>query len=142
MYLRKSAYRGSSSFIVHFYHLPSYPSVLKSHSSNMRFTFAILTLFWAVSALAGDEDIPRFSSSQILPGCVTQCFQTAALGGCAQDDVSCLCQSDAFISSITSCVQSSCNAQDQQEAEIIGQAFCGLTGVTGTVGSSTPTPTA
>ncbi|KAF8838197.1 hypothetical protein BDN67DRAFT_971889 [Paxillus ammoniavirescens] len=99
----------------------------------MRFTFAILTLFWVVSVLASDEDIPE---------CVTQCFQAADLSGCAQDDVSCLCQSDAFIYSITSCVLSSCDAQDQQEAQIIGQAFCGQAGVTGTVDSSTPTPTA
>ncbi|KIK91176.1 hypothetical protein PAXRUDRAFT_65606, partial [Paxillus rubicundulus Ve08.2h10] len=58
------------------------------------------------------------------PECVTACFQTADFGGCAEDDAACLCQSNAFVSSITSCVQSSCDAEDLQEAQIIGQAFC------------------
>ncbi|KAF9224560.1 hypothetical protein BS17DRAFT_816776 [Gyrodon lividus] len=102
----------------------------------MRFTFAILALSYAVSVLASYEHIPEF-----IPDCLGECYDQADYGNCAKDDEYCLCNCDAFISSIGYCLQSTCDADDLQKAEVIGEAICHRAGVTMTTDSGTPTAT-
>ncbi|KIK48523.1 hypothetical protein CY34DRAFT_68132, partial [Suillus luteus UH-Slu-Lm8-n1] len=61
---------------------------------------------------------------QSLPNCAVSCLQNADYGNCASTDDSCLCHSQAFINSTTSCIQASCTGSDLTNAEAASQSLC------------------
>ncbi|KIJ59415.1 hypothetical protein HYDPIDRAFT_33195 [Hydnomerulius pinastri MD-312] len=99
----------------------------------MRCTFAIL----ALSAVASAGLLGR----QNIPSCVTSCLSKANLGTCAQNDESCLCHNQAFVSSIATCLRSTCDSSDLQQAESLAQAVCLCEGVTLSAYANVPAAT-
>ncbi|KAI0074342.1 hypothetical protein K474DRAFT_1665531 [Panus rudis PR-1116 ss-1] len=72
------------------------------------------------------------------PDCANPCIANADIGSCSADDLGCLCKNPDFISSTTSCILSSCSADDATKAEATARSFCETVGVTLT---STPAAT-
>ncbi|KAL4072177.1 hypothetical protein V8B97DRAFT_1915696 [Scleroderma yunnanense] len=102
----------------------------------MRLAVAFITLSAAfLSANAA------LVARQTLPSCAVTCITNANTGGCASTDDSCLCNNQTFVSTTTSCIESSCSGNDLVEAEQYAQAICAAVGVTLTapVPSSTAT---
>ncbi|KIM54030.1 hypothetical protein SCLCIDRAFT_1222324 [Scleroderma citrinum Foug A] len=102
----------------------------------MRVAAAILTL----SAAFSSANATLFAR-QTLPSCATTCITGASLGSCSATDDSCLCNDQAFISSTTSCIESSCTGNDLVEAEQYAQAICLAVGVTLSVTAPASTAT-
>ncbi|KAI6018318.1 hypothetical protein EDC04DRAFT_2742509 [Pisolithus marmoratus] len=98
----------------------------------MRFAVAFVTLSAALSSVSAG-----FVTRQTLPACAQTCITNADLGGCSITDDTCLCNNQTFVSSTTSCIESSCTGSDLQEAEQYAQSLCLAVGVTLTI--STPT---
>ncbi|KAK7683577.1 hypothetical protein QCA50_013415 [Cerrena zonata] len=84
---------------------------------------AVLSAFVAASSAA--SLFPRQ-----YPDCANPCIMNAQTGSCQSDDLNCLCNSSDFISSTTSCIISSCSADDAQKAEAVARQFCATVGVT------------
>ncbi|KAG6840157.1 hypothetical protein C0991_008504, partial [Blastosporella zonata] len=99
----------------------------------MRFTFAVLTL--AVSS-ASASIIARQ-----IPSCADNCLfgSNVNLGGCSSTDNVCLCNSQVFVSTSTTCIESACSGKDLQTAISVAQQLCASVGVTLT--SSAPAAT-
>ena len=57
-------------------------------------------------------------------GCAAACLASADFGSCSQNDNACLCSSQPFIQSTTSCITSKCSGQDLANAEAYSQAIC------------------
>ncbi|KIJ64734.1 hypothetical protein HYDPIDRAFT_28101 [Hydnomerulius pinastri MD-312] len=102
----------------------------------MRFSVALVALTAAVSSASA-----ALIARQSLPNCAAPCLANADFGGCAQDDDTCLCNNQAFISSTTSCIQSSCTGNDLATAESFAQQLCLAVGVTLSAGTTTPSAT-
>ncbi|KAH9947877.1 hypothetical protein B0H21DRAFT_736774 [Amylocystis lapponica] len=107
----------------------------------MRFAIALV----ALSALSASAS--SLLRRQSLPSCADPCIENADLGSCSASDDTCLCNSSAFVNSVTSCITSSCTGSDLAEAEQAAVALCAAVGVTlsspaSTSGSSTPSSTA
>jgi CFEM domain len=49
--------------------------------------------------------------------------------GCSQTDLKCLCSDSGYIDSVTTCIQSSCDASDAQNAFAYAQFACNSAGV-------------
>ncbi|KAM6530294.1 hypothetical protein FALCPG4_008420 [Fusarium falciforme] len=65
-----------------------------------------------------------------LPACAQTCaLDSLASSGCSSTDIACVCKSRAFIESYTSCVATSCNAEDAAKAAQFGVQQCGSAGV-------------
>ncbi|KAI9460346.1 hypothetical protein F5148DRAFT_1217017 [Russula earlei] len=68
------------------------------------------------------------------PPCVQTCSQTAAqTAGCSATDVSCICSSDAFANSVTSCLVDQCTTADAEAGATYLDNLCS--------GVSSPSPT-
>lgn len=67
-----------------------------------------------------------------LPACALSCLATANYGTCSQAalDQACLCQSQEFITSSTTCIRQSCSAEDDATAAQISNELCLEAGVT------------
>ncbi|WAO92186.1 CFEM domain-containing protein [Fusarium falciforme] len=65
-----------------------------------------------------------------LPSCAQTCALNAlSSSGCGSTDVACVCKSTAFVEGYTSCVATSCSAEDAAKAEQYGVQLCGSAGV-------------
>ncbi|KAI0697623.1 hypothetical protein C8T65DRAFT_525472, partial [Cerioporus squamosus] len=58
------------------------------------------------------------------PGCANSCLANADFGSCDPLDDSCLCKSQAFVSSVTDCITGACQGSDLQAAESAAQQLC------------------
>ncbi|KIY73234.1 hypothetical protein CYLTODRAFT_417203 [Cylindrobasidium torrendii FP15055 ss-10] len=65
-----------------------------------------------------------------LPSCAATCLATADFGSCDSSDYGCLCSSDKFISSVSSCITSSCSGDDLASATTVSTQLCAAAGVT------------
>ncbi|TFK52837.1 hypothetical protein OE88DRAFT_1307759 [Heliocybe sulcata] len=106
----------------------------------MRCTFALVALSY-VFAVASASRVALFAR-QSLPSCATSCLLNANTGSCSQNDDVCLCNSQAFISSTTTCIEQSCQGNDLTNAESAAQQLCAAVGVTLSAASATPSATA
>ncbi|KAI0634319.1 hypothetical protein C8Q77DRAFT_1157153 [Trametes polyzona] len=98
--------------------------------------FAILALAAALST-ASAAQVQRRQAPQY-PACALPCIASADFGNCDPVDDNCLCHNQAFISSTTTCITSSCSGSDLQQAESAAQGACAAVGVT----LSAPAPSA
>ncbi|KAH6988397.1 hypothetical protein EDB80DRAFT_816625 [Ilyonectria destructans] len=88
-----------------------------------------MKLFFFIAALVSASVLAQDLTS--LPACA----QTCALGaisstGCAVTDARCICKSTSFLSSVESCISTTCSASDQQATLTFAQQFCSSAGVT------------
>ncbi|KAG8893964.1 hypothetical protein FRC00_009760, partial [Tulasnella sp. 408] len=90
----------------------------------MRFSTVIVAL--AASVASASILAERQTA---FPDCATPCIVNADYGTCGQTDAACLCKSDAYLSSTTKCIQSSCSAADLATAAGTAQALCKAAGV-------------
>ncbi|KDR69077.1 hypothetical protein GALMADRAFT_77836, partial [Galerina marginata CBS 339.88] len=58
------------------------------------------------------------------PACAFPCIVGADLDGCAPTDNVCLCTSEPFVNSTTSCIESKCTGDDLIAAEQFAEALC------------------
>ncbi|EMD36956.1 hypothetical protein CERSUDRAFT_83981 [Gelatoporia subvermispora B] len=89
----------------------------------MRFSLAVLALATVASA-----SIAPLSKRQF-PDCAENCLVDADFGSCSQTDDVCLCNSSAFVNSVTSCITSSCTGSDLTTAEGEAVGLCAAVGV-------------
>ncbi|KAL1679355.1 hypothetical protein EV122DRAFT_263867 [Schizophyllum commune] len=59
-----------------------------------------------------------------IPACLTSCISDANTDTCDPADTACLCNNQTFVNSITSCVQSTCDADSVQAAAQSASALC------------------
>ncbi|RPD61594.1 hypothetical protein L226DRAFT_612382 [Lentinus tigrinus ALCF2SS1-7] len=85
--------------------------------------------FFAVLALAAVASAASLNRRQ-LPSCANSCLANADFGSCDPLDDSCLCNNQGFVSSVTTCIESSCQGSDLQAAESAAQQLCLAVGVT------------
>lgn len=71
--------------------------------------------------------------------CALTCIASANLAGCSSTDNKCLCTSQAFISSTTTCIESTCQGDDLQNAIAFAQQTCEAVGVTLSTPAATST---
>ena len=85
-----------------------------------------LRLLWVVSHFLVSRLTHKFNiySFNFLEGCALPCVANANFGSCSHQDNACLCKSQAFINSTTTCIQGACQGQDLQNAEAYSQAIC------------------
>ncbi|KAI6145231.1 hypothetical protein BKA82DRAFT_4171290 [Pisolithus tinctorius] len=100
----------------------------------MRFAVALVALSAALSSMGAG-----LISRQSLPSCAEPCITNANLDGCSATDDTCLCNSQTFVNSATSCIESACTGSDLQQAEQFAQSLCLSVGVTLTI--ATPSAT-
>ncbi|EPS96370.1 hypothetical protein FOMPIDRAFT_1032413 [Fomitopsis schrenkii] len=103
----------------------------------MRFTFAVLALAATLSAASANV-----WKRQSLPSCAENCIGSASTGGCSASDEQCLCSSSAFVDSVESCIEKSCDASDVQASLAAAEALCAQAGVTLSLTGSLPSATA
>ncbi|THU97529.1 hypothetical protein K435DRAFT_63627 [Dendrothele bispora CBS 962.96] len=107
----------------------------------MQFTIAsVSTFFVVVAALFNGASASVLRARQI-PNCAAQCIASADYGNCQPTDNVCLCNNNAFVSSTASCIASSCQGDELQEANAASQALCAAVGVTLTSSVAAPTST-
>ncbi|KAG8999366.1 hypothetical protein FRB94_006092 [Tulasnella sp. JGI-2019a] len=85
---------------------------------------------FSVMALALAASIASASTIADLLECALECLTTANMGGCSMTDQACLCNSQDFITSSTTCVRSKCSAADDQTAAKVTAELCQAAGVT------------
>ncbi|KAG1792029.1 uncharacterized protein HD556DRAFT_1382354 [Suillus plorans] len=102
----------------------------------MRFAVVVLTLSVAVSSA-----FAALITRQSLPNCAVPCLTDADFGNCSSTDDNCLCHSQAFINSTTTCIHASCTGSDLTNADAASQSLCAAVGVTLTAGSAAATAT-
>ncbi|KIO16188.1 hypothetical protein M407DRAFT_233323 [Tulasnella calospora MUT 4182] len=88
----------------------------------MRFSTVIVAL--AASVASASFLVERQTG---FPACSLSCLTNADVGTCSPTDAACLCKSDTYLRSITSC--SSCNIVDQSTAASSLQQLCEAAGV-------------
>ncbi|KAK0444253.1 uncharacterized protein EV420DRAFT_1574977 [Desarmillaria tabescens] len=99
----------------------------------MRFS---LTVFSALFVTAwGSMLLGRQTS---LPDCALPCITNVDYGSCSPSDNACLCKSETYVNTTTTCIESSCTGSDLTTAIATAQALCAEVGVTF---SSTSLPT-
>ncbi|GAA5978267.1 hypothetical protein JCM10908_004292 [Rhodotorula pacifica] len=88
--------------------------------------------------------LPALVSAQSAPPpCVINCIgQTAALTSCASADNQCLCSSETFIQGVSSCMVSTCSAEELATGVAFGEALCQSVGVSVSIPSSLAAETA
>ncbi|KXN88445.1 hypothetical protein AN958_07355 [Leucoagaricus sp. SymC.cos] len=91
----------------------------------MRFSIVVL-----LAALASFATASFVSRQDGIPGCALQCVQSAMSQDSCGADEACLCRSDKFVQSSTSCVSSTCQGDDVQTSLDIAQQLCASLGVT------------
>ncbi|KAI0705421.1 hypothetical protein C8Q76DRAFT_801186 [Earliella scabrosa] len=95
--------------------------------------------FFAVLALTAVASAAHLSKRQAaFPSCANDCLINADFGDCDPLDDSCLCHNQAFVSSVTVCIQRACSGDELASAESAAQQLCEAVGVTLT---ATPTGT-
>ncbi|KAH8823440.1 hypothetical protein DL96DRAFT_1617557 [Flagelloscypha sp. PMI_526] len=72
---------------------------------------SILSSLLAFSALLVATVLAQVDIST-LPACLVECMVNATVGACSYTDAKCLCQSQSFLLSSTTCVVSKCNGDD------------------------------
>ncbi|KAG9674021.1 hypothetical protein KCU85_g4783, partial [Aureobasidium melanogenum] len=84
---------------------------------------AVVAFAAALVAPALAQDAASLAS--LLPSCAVNCALTAIPAtGCQATDVSCLCTSESFVTSIATCTQKSCSAEDQQKTAAATAQIC------------------
>ncbi|KAG8895546.1 hypothetical protein FRB99_000487 [Tulasnella sp. 403] len=85
----------------------------------------VSTLVFALAAsLASAQSIAD------LPECALSCLAQVDTGGCDITDQLCLCKSQAFFTSSTTCVRKTCSPADDQKTAQVSAAICQALGVT------------
>ncbi|KAJ2916189.1 hypothetical protein MD484_g4227, partial [Candolleomyces efflorescens] len=98
----------------------------------MRFS-AVVAFLGAAASVSASAIVSRQ-----LPDCATTCLASSDFGTCSPTDNACLCRSEAFITSATTCITTTCTGDDLQTALTLAQAMCAAEGVTlGAPGAST-----
>ncbi|KZT26073.1 hypothetical protein NEOLEDRAFT_267649 [Neolentinus lepideus HHB14362 ss-1] len=105
----------------------------------MRCTLAFVTLSYVFAVVSASRI--AIYARQSLPSCATSCLMNADTGTCGENDT-CLCRSQAFINSTTTCIQQSCTGSDLTNAEAAAQELCAAVGVTLSATSATASATA
>ncbi|CAE6402930.1 unnamed protein product [Rhizoctonia solani] len=82
-----------------------------------------------LAALAAVASASSVSKRQI-PDCAMKCIMSASTGSCAGTDNTCLCKSDEFVQSTYSCIASTCQGSDLDQAVAAARALCIAAGVT------------
>ncbi|KAG6829257.1 hypothetical protein H0H92_005137 [Tricholoma furcatifolium] len=92
----------------------------------MRFTLAA-TLAFAVSSVSAS-----IIARQSIPACADNCLfgSNVDYDGCSETDDVCLCKSQVFVSTSTSCIEAACSGSDLQTALQVSQEICAAVGVT------------
>ncbi|KAH0351812.1 hypothetical protein KCU83_g4073, partial [Aureobasidium melanogenum] len=86
---------------------------------------AAVVAFAAAAMVAPTLAQDAASLAALLPSCAVNCALTAIPAtGCTATDVSCLCSSSSFISSIASCTQGACSAEDQAKTAAATAQIC------------------
>ncbi|KAF8893126.1 hypothetical protein BD779DRAFT_1508942 [Infundibulicybe gibba] len=93
----------------------------------MRFSIAVLSLLGAAASVSASTLLGRQGT---IPACAGPCLTTADLDGCALTDNACLCKSQKFVASSTTCIQGACKGDDLTNAEAAAVALCAAVGVT------------
>ncbi|EIW56125.1 uncharacterized protein TRAVEDRAFT_85575, partial [Trametes versicolor FP-101664 SS1] len=62
--------------------------------------------------------------------CAQSCIASADLGSCSATDNSCLCQSQTYLATLSSCLAVSCTGADLQQAEDTLTSTCAAVGLT------------
>ncbi|KAI0033014.1 hypothetical protein K488DRAFT_85311 [Vararia minispora EC-137] len=105
----------------------------------MRFFAIVLALATSASA--------SIMVKRAYPSCANPCLVNPNLGGCSSaSDLTCVCNSNVFISSTSQCFNQHCSGADLDQANQTAQQACLAAGVTLTSApsgaSSTPVPSA
>jgi len=79
-------------------------------------------------------------SRQQFPSCAGPCLSNAFFGSCQPNDYGCLCRSNAYINSVSSCFVNACSGVELQDAVSGALNLCAAVGVTLT--NTLPSPTA
>jgi len=90
--------------------------------TSLAIGLGLASLAYAQTSLQGLPDCAKT--------CVTQFTTGSTIGGCPSLDISCICASSGFLSSIACCLAGKCNAQDQATAVTFAQSLCKTSGVT------------
>ncbi|KAJ6518602.1 hypothetical protein C8R45DRAFT_327 [Mycena sanguinolenta] len=109
--------------------LPS-PSLLQIRTVfTMRFSaaLAVCSLF-AVSVSASYTPLYGLSRRQG-PACEQSCLANPDLGNCGASDLTCLCNSNAFVQGTFQCIQAACSGTDLEQAIELAAATCQSVGV-------------
>ncbi|RDL38038.1 uncharacterized protein BP5553_05471 [Venustampulla echinocandica] len=91
----------------------------------------IITL--ALAALVSSQSLPTE-----LPDCAKSCAllhftsNGSSFADCDSKDVSCICSNGAFVSSISCCIFSNCNTEDQEVVVEFAQNLCSQVVIPGT----------
>ncbi|CAE6420561.1 unnamed protein product [Rhizoctonia solani] len=97
-----------------------------------------------LAALAAVASASSLSKRQY-PSCAMTCAQSADYDGCAATDNTCMCKSQKFVDSMSTCLTKTCTGDDLAKAQSISNAICKAAGVplaTSTSAASTATGTA
>ncbi|KAH8827123.1 hypothetical protein DL96DRAFT_1233624 [Flagelloscypha sp. PMI_526] len=92
----------------------------------MRFSVVTILAAFVASAVAQ------------LPDCATPCITGADLDGCQATDNACLCKSQKFVSSTTTCIMGACKGDNLTQAISVSQELCAKVGVTLSATSTAP----
>lgn len=87
--------------------------------------YSVLVFFAA--SLASAATI--FKRQTTVPACAQTCFDTSDPAPCQPTDTACLCLNPTFIEKLTTCVQGSCSAADQQAAATAAPEICKSAGI-------------
>ncbi|THH17989.1 hypothetical protein EW146_g2916 [Bondarzewia mesenterica] len=98
----------------------------------MRVYFVSLFLGAAFASTVSASNVlaPRQTGLN-LPSCALPCLANANFGSCGSSDIKCLCSTPSFISSVTTCVESSCSSSDAQSALNAASSECASVGASG-----------
>ncbi|CAE6537789.1 hypothetical protein RSOLAG22IIIB_05964 [Rhizoctonia solani] len=91
----------------------------------------------ALAAVASASTLSR----RQYPSCAMTCAQSADYDGCSPTNNTCMCKSQKFVDSMTSCLDKTCSGDDLAKSKEISNAICVAAGVT-LPSSSTATATA
>ncbi|EAU83766.1 hypothetical protein CC1G_07501 [Coprinopsis cinerea okayama7 len=98
----------------------------------MRLSTVTLTVLAAVASVSASALYRRQ-----YPSCANACLAAADFGNCEMTDNFCLCSSEPFVSSTTTCIQAACEGEDLETALFVSRELCERVGVT--LGGPTPT---
>ncbi|KAF7370777.1 CFEM domain-containing protein [Mycena sanguinolenta] len=96
---------------------------------TMRFS-AALTIFSLFAASVSASYTPLYGLSRRQgPACEQSCLAHPDLGSCGASDLTCLCNSSAFVQGTFDCIQAACSGTDLEEAIELAAATCQSVGV-------------
>ncbi|CAE7148314.1 unnamed protein product [Rhizoctonia solani] len=92
----------------------------------------------ALAAVASASSLTNALSKRQYPECAMTCAQSADYDGCSITDNTCMCKSQKFVNSMSSCLDTTCKGDDLTKSKEISNALCVAAGVPLTSTASTP----